>query len=239
MLIGALGKLAASLVLGGMLAGCIDANLDVVLTSDSTASATLTQVMRQDAYTTITLIDGLDDAQRQAAIKTAADATKAKAEAVAAGKDASGIIVPPLPAEQWPLTSQFCINGRMLKRVDGGATCMDSSEGAFADIALGDLEQPLSFVPQADGTVRIGLPTEQLGRAISAAAALDPDSQSIIPALFQSRKIVIRFSGAEVIDTNMTLAKDAKSASQEIAILDLINGTAKLPEQLYAVVRAP
>lgn len=239
MSIGALGKLAAGLMLAGMLAGCIDASLDVALTSDRTASVALTQVMRQDAYTTIGLIDGLEASRQQAAVKAAADAAKAKAEAEAAGKDASNIIVPAIPTAQLPLATQFCINGRLLKRVDGGATCMDSSEGAFADIGLGDLEQPLSFDTQADGTVRIALPTEQLRRAANAAASLDPDSQAIVPALFQSRKIVIWFSGAEVTDTNMTLARDAKSASQEIAILDLINGTAKLPDQLYAVVRAP
>lgn len=239
MSIRALGKLAAGLILGGMLSGCVDANLDVALTSDSTASATLTQVMRQDAYTTISLIDGLESAQQEAAIKAAADATKAIAEAEAAGKDASDIIVPPIPVAKAALASRFCSNGRMLQRVDGGATCMDSSEGEFAELALGDLQQQMSFEAQADGMVRIALPTQQLRRAASAAAALDPESQTIIAALFHNRKIVIRFSGAEVGETNMTLAKDAQSASKEIAILDLINGTAELPEELYAVVRAP
>jgi hypothetical protein len=37
----------------------------------------------------------------------------------------------------------------------------------------------------------------------------------------------------------MTLAGDGKSAEQVIPFLDLINGTAELPDELYAVVRAP
>ena len=234
-----LARIATGLVLGLGLSACVDANLDVALTSDTSASATLTQVMRQDAYRAITLVDGLEQSERQAAIKAAADAEKAIADTEAEGKDASSIIVPEIPPYYYALAPQFCVNGRILKRVDGGATCMDSSEGAFADIALGDLKQPLIFTPQADGTVRIALPTAQLREAINAEIMGDPELTTIIPALFASRKIVIRFSGEDVTDTNMTLAKDKKSASQDISILDLLSGKAVLPAELYAVVRAP
>lgn len=233
-----LARPLAVVLLAAGLTACVDANLDVVVTSPSTASATLTQDMRQDAYRAITLVDGLEQGERQSAIKAAADAEKAIADTLAEGKDASSIVVPEIPPYYYALAPQFCINGRLLKRVDGGATCMDSSEGAFADIALGDLKQPLQFTPQADGTVRIALPTAQLREAINAEIMGDPELTTIIPALFASRRIVIRFSGDAVTETNMTLAKDEKSASQSIAILDLLNGKAALPAELYAVVRA-
>ena len=46
-------KLAGALALGGMLAGCIDADVDVQLTSATTATATMTQVMGADFYAMI------------------------------------------------------------------------------------------------------------------------------------------------------------------------------------------
>jgi hypothetical protein len=50
MFIKALPKLIIMMVLGVALTGCIDADVDVDLTSDSTASATITQIMGADFY---------------------------------------------------------------------------------------------------------------------------------------------------------------------------------------------
>jgi hypothetical protein len=46
-------KLAMVLALGGALAGCVDANVDVQLTSATTAKATTTQIMGADFYAMI------------------------------------------------------------------------------------------------------------------------------------------------------------------------------------------
>ena len=53
MLIKALGKLVAVFALGAMLTGCIDADVDIELTSATTARATITQVMGADFYTMV------------------------------------------------------------------------------------------------------------------------------------------------------------------------------------------
>lgn len=45
-----IGKLAATLLLGGALAGCIDASVDVEVTSETTAKATVTQIMGSEIY---------------------------------------------------------------------------------------------------------------------------------------------------------------------------------------------
>ena len=230
---------ALGLLLAASLAGCIDANLDVALTGDATAKATLTQVMRPDSFTTIGLVDTLDEASWQAAVKAADRATAAKAKAEAAGRDASGIVAPPAPPPARSLAARFCRTGSLLMRADGGASCIEASQGAFADIALGELEQQVIFTPLEADLVRIALPTAQLRRIVTPDLALEPDVEAAIPALFSGRKIVINFSGQEVIETNMTLAKDERSARQDIAIVDLISGKAQLPAELYAVVRAP
>lgn len=229
--------IAVLMVLG--LSGCVDAKLDVALTSDTTAKATLLQEMRPDSFTAVTLADTLGEADWQAKVKAVGDATLAKANTEAAGKDASGIVVPPLPPFYQPLAANFCSTGGLLKRVDGGASCIDASEGAFDDIALGPLQQQLSFTPQGDGLVRIALSTQELRDAVRPDMALSPEIELSIPALFANRKITIRFSGAEVTESNMNIAKDAKSASRDIPILDLISGKAELPDELYAVVQPP
>lgn len=232
-------KVLSILLLAASLAGCVDANLDVALTSETTAKATLTQVMRSDSMTTLGLLDTLDGANWQTAVKAVGDATAARAKAEAAGKDASDIVIPPMPPLPQPLASRFCRTGGLLMRADGGASCIEASEGPFAEIALGELEQQLVFTPVEAGLVRIALPTAQLRRIVTPDFALEPEVEAALPALFSGRKIVVKFSGMEVTETNMTLAKDGLSARQDIAIVDLISGKAARPDELYAVVRAP
>jgi hypothetical protein len=59
----------------------------------------------------------------------------------------------------------------------------------------------------------------------------------MIEAFFKDHAITLHFAGLEVTDTNMTLSADQKSAEQVIPFLELIAGTADLPDELYAVVR--
>lgn len=237
---GSLAKCAIGLVLALSLSACVDASLDVALTSPTTASATLTQEMRSDSYVTMTLADTIGGEAWLARMQAVEDAEKAIADTEADGKDASSIIVPPEPAPFYLVSDSFCTQGgRMLERVDGGATCMDSSEGAFADIHLGALEDQVTFTPEDDGTVRIALSTAQLAEAVARHPELTAESAVITAAMFKDRRLTLKFSGDAVTETNMRLAKDEKSASQSILINDLLSGTAELPAEFYAVVRAP
>jgi hypothetical protein len=61
-----IGKLTGMLLLGGALAGCIDADVDVAVTSETTARATMTQVMGADFYSMV----------KMSAAETDADAPK-------------------------------------------------------------------------------------------------------------------------------------------------------------------
>jgi hypothetical protein len=234
-----IGQTAMAGLLALGLSACVDAKLEVALIGDSTAKATLLQEMRPDSFSAVSFADTLAEAKWQAQVKAVGDATLAKSEAEAAGKDGSAIVIPPQPPFYRPLAALFCSTGGLLKRVDGGASCIEVSQGGFDEIALGALQQQLSFTPQGDGLVRIALSTQQLLDLVHPDLALDPEIEQSIPALFANRKITLRFSGAEVTESNMTVAKDALSASQDIPILGLIDGSASLPEEFYAVVRAP
>jgi hypothetical protein len=55
--------------------------------------------------------------------------------------------------------------------------------------------------------------------------------------MFENHFLTIRIGGTEVTDTNLTLNDDKTAAEMKIPFLDLINGTAKLPDELYAVVK--
>lgn len=195
-------KLAATLLLTASLAGCVDIDLAVDLTSTTTATATMTQVMNADFYTL----------------------TKMNEAETAGGEQAS-------PA--------FCAVGELTENIDGTATCLIVEEGPFANLDLGQDAGGITFTPDGEDQVRIALSTDSLLAEAVVDEELDDETRELVVAFFTGRSITITFSGVEVIDTNMTLAEDETSASQTIPLLDLMSGEADLPEQLYAVIRAP
>lgn len=133
----------------------------------------------------------------------------------------------------------FCAEGDLTEHIDGTATCVLAEEGAFATLDLGQDEGGITFTDEEDGLVRIAVSTAELRAQADIEEELDAETRDLVNAFFSGRDITLTFSGAEVIDTNMTLSEDETSASQTLPLLDLINGTADLPDELYAVVRAP
>lgn len=194
-----LGKLAATLVLGAALTGCIDADVTVEITSATTAKATLTQIMSADIY---------------AMVAMSADSGEENGDS-------------------------FCAEGELTENADGSATCVVTEEGAFAELSMGKGEGAMVFTSAGPGLVRVALPTAEMKAEIGADDEMDEETRQMVEAFFTGHSITIRLSGAEVVDTNMTLAADRRSAETVLPFLDLINGTAELPEELFAVVRAP
>lgn len=196
-------KLGAMLALGGMLTGCIDADVDVQLTSATTAKATMTQVMGADFYAMI----------------------KMNAEQ-AQGTDAAD-------------EDQFCSGGALTENKDGSATCVTVEAGKFADLTMGSKQQTVVFAPAGPGLVRVSLPTNKMKGEIGADEAMDAETKKMVEAFFAGHGVTIRFSGAAVTDTNMTLSADKTSAETTIKFLDLLQGTGDLPDAYYAIVRVP
>jgi hypothetical protein len=133
----------------------------------------------------------------------------------------------------------FCDEGTLTETADGGATCVMIEEGAFADLDLGQDEGGVTFTDAGPGLVRVALPTADMKAELGADEDMDAETKQMVEAFFTDRNLTVSISGAEVVDTNMTLSADGKAASQIIPMLDLINGTITLPEELFAVVRAP
>ena len=203
MILRTLGKLAAMLLLGGALAGCIDADVDVVVTSATTARATMTQTMGAEFYSML----------------------KMDAEQATDGGEAD--------------EDQFCADGQLTENADGTATCLIVEEGVFADLRMGNDEPSVVFAEAGPGLVRVSLPTAAMKAEIGADESLDEETRNMVEAFFAGHSINLRFSGAEVTETNMTLSADKTAAETKIKFLDLIQGTAELPDELFAIVRVP
>lgn len=133
----------------------------------------------------------------------------------------------------------FCAEGTISENADGSATCVMIEEGPFADLDLGQDEGGISFTEAGPGLVRVALPTADMKTELGVEESMDAETKQMVEAFFTGRNIIVSIGGAEVIETNMTLAGDKKSASQIIPMLDLINGTLALPDEIFAVVRAP
>lgn len=195
-----LPKLAAMVGLGLMLTGCIDAKVDVELTSPTTARASLTQIMGADFYAMLKMNSG-----------------------------------PPGSEED----DQFCAKGELTENEDGSATCLVNQEGSFARLDLGEVEAPVHFRSAGPGLVRISVSTTEMKTEVDMGEELDDETKQMLDAFFAKRAITLRFGGLAVTETNMERSADGNSAEMVIPILDLIDGTAVLPDEIYAVVRAP
>ncbi len=133
----------------------------------------------------------------------------------------------------------FCDEGTLTETADGGATCVIVEEGAFADLDLGQDEGGMRFTEAGPGLVRVALPTADMKAELGADEDMDAETKQMVDAFFAGRTLTVSVSGAEVVDTNMSRSDDGKTASEAIPMLDLINGTAELPDELFAVVLAP
>ena len=214
-----IGRLAGTLALTVALAGCIDVTMDVKVKNATDATGTMTQTIAAQFYPMI----------------------KANASS-----DSSG--------------SGFCAakdKGTLVENADGSATCTIVKDGKFADLALDDGKENVTFTSPGPGLVRVAWPTKELssgldqaaagsaaGGADASGAASDAEAKkaadqmkAAMGAYFAGHFLTLSVSGGEITDTNMTLAADKQSASDKIPFTDLLNGTAKFPDELYAVVK--
>lgn len=133
----------------------------------------------------------------------------------------------------------FCDEGTLTETSDGGAVCVVSQEGDFASLDVTKEDGGVTFESAGPGLVRVTLPTKDMQAEVGADEDMDAETRQMVEAFFAGRTLTIKVAGAEVVETNMTISADKSFASQEIMMLDLINGAANLPEELFAVVRTP
>jgi hypothetical protein len=118
---------------------------------------------------------------------------------------------------------------------DGSASCVQTTEGAFADLKMGEEESGATFTVVSPGVVRVAFKTDDMKSEVTEGAQ-DEETKAMMAAFFEGHFITMRVGGKRVTDTNMTLSADGTSAETKIPFLDLINGTVELPPEFYAVV---
>ena len=133
---------------------------------------------------------------------------------------------------------KFCAKEgeKLTENADGSATCIASSEGAFADLKFDEGDSKPVFTVVSPGVVRVAFPTKGMAGDLGKDNS-DPQTAAMMKQMFEGHFVTLRISGKQVTDTNMTISDDKTAAEIKIPFLDLIEGTAKLPEELYAVVQ--
>jgi hypothetical protein len=137
------------------------------------------------------------------------------------------------PRKQEP----FCADGELNETDDGGADCVFVEEGRFSQLTLGNEPGILDVTYVSPDLVRIALPLSEMQADLQTQE--DDQSNAVAEAFFSGHSITFRISGGEITDTNMELSEDGSSAEQQVQFMDLINGTGDLPDELFAIVRAP
>lgn len=122
----------------------------------------------------------------------------------------------------------------LTENADGSATCVLTVEGNFSELVEGD--DGVKFEVVSPGVVKASFSTADMKSELGTEEA-DEQTKAMMQSLFEGHGITLRIRGKEVIDTNMTLSGDKKSAETVIPFLDLINGTLDLPPELYATVK--
>ena len=201
-----IGRLAGVLALTIGLAGCIDVTMDVKVKSETEAQGTMVQTIAAQFYPMI----------------KASATSDSKTDGFCTGKD----------------------GGKLVENSDGSGTCTITKDGKFADLAFDDGKETVKFTSAGPGLVRVAFPTAEFSSGLNAAGGADDNAsdaeakknaeqmKAAMGAYFAGHFLTIKIEGGEITDTNMTLSADKLSAEDKIAFTDLLNGTAKLPDEL-------
>ncbi|MBK8084827.1 MAG: hypothetical protein IPK28_13955 [Devosia sp.] len=131
----------------------------------------------------------------------------------------------------------FCVNENdvLTENADGSATCTTVIEGSLDDLKSSDSpSEDATFIVVSPGVVRVAMKSE--GMASEVTEGQDEQTAQMMKAYFDGHNVTIRIKGKRVIDSNMTVSDDGTTAEIVIPFLSLMDGTAGLPEELFAVV---
>ena len=133
---------------------------------------------------------------------------------------------------------KFCAKDgeQLTENADGSATCVASSEGTFDELKFDEGDSKPTFQTVSPGVVRVAFPTKNMAGDLGKDNS-DPQTAAMMKQMFEGHFVTLRITGKQVTDSNMTINGDKTAAEIKIPFLDLIEGTAKLPEELYAVVQ--
>ncbi len=143
--------------------------------------------------------------------------------------------------------ADFCDSASKITETEDSITCVETHEGTFDEVipqdSSSDEPQP-TIALVAPGQVKVSFPTGTLSEEIGAGAGDADDEESaqamqMMKTMFAGHGITMRVVGNKIIDTNMALSADGKSAELKVMFADLIEGNSDLPAETYAIVELP
>jgi hypothetical protein len=124
----------------------------------------------------------------------------------------------------------------LTENADGGATCTSVKEGELATLTEGDgPNKDSSFTVVSPGVVRVAFTTREMTSQITEGSEQDPQTTAMMKTYFEGHTATIRVKGKRITETNMTKVGD-NAAEVVLKFTELLDGTAKLPEEFFAVV---
>lgn len=202
-----LGRLAGVLAVTAGLAGCMDVDAEIEVLSATSGKATSSITISSEFYPMI------------------------KQMAEAGGE---GLKSEPFCAKE---------GEELIENADGSGTCITTKEGDFAALTAegdGAPSEEASFTEVSPGVIRVAFKTDdmksQVAEGAGGGSAEDEQAMAMIKPYFEGHTISITIKGKKITDTNMTASGDGTSATIELPFLDLLEGNAELPDELYAVV---
>jgi hypothetical protein len=122
----------------------------------------------------------------------------------------------------------------LVENADGSATCTSVKEGTLEEIVSADgPNEDTVFTVVSPGVVRVAMKTDEMSSDVT--EGQDEQTKQMMITYFEGHNATIRIKGKKIVETNMTQV-DGNTAEMVIPFVDLLNGTANLPPELYAVV---
>lgn len=124
----------------------------------------------------------------------------------------------------------------LVENADGSATCTTVKEGELASLTSEDgPNEDASFTVVSPGVVRVAFKTEEMSSQITQGEEQDAQTAAMMKAYFEGHTATIRIKGKRIIETNMTKVGD-NAAEVVLQFTELLDGTAQLPPEYFAVV---
>lgn len=187
------------------LAGCVDYTVDVAITSDTTGAVSQTEFYEPGG------LERMSDFQNQGMTR-----------------------------------HEYCGDAQpgktLTKHPDGSASCVRSAEGGFDTLTAlltGNMFDEHAaahpyFALEAPGQVRVTLNPRYLLECI-----FDPDMPAEVDAELKAgldgHAFKLRFSGAAIVESNMTMSDDGRSVEASWPMYDVMR--CKVDAEMYAVIR--
>lgn len=127
----------------------------------------------------------------------------------------------------------ICDHGE-LSLTETTATCVSVNKGTIEDLALAAAaeDQPVPVTVLDNGNLRIVFPLSEVTKN----APVDPQAMAMMGQMLTGSNVTIIIAGKKIVETNMVLAADGKSASYMVATIDLMTQSFDAPSELYAIV---